>query len=132
MLGSDLLGLVAVIDVLEGTGGSVRPVDVKKGRPPAHGPAWEPELVQLCVQGLLLREQGYHCNEGVLYYAETRERREVPFDDRLISRTLALVEKLREVAANEHPASSRNASTGSSTRAAPGRLARLPTTRSRR
>lgn len=102
-LGSDRLGLIAVIDVLEGVGGAVRPVDTKKGRPPAHGPAWEPELVQLCVQGLLLREHGYRCDEGMLYFAETNERRVVEFDDALVERTLRYVEQLRVVAAREEP-----------------------------
>lgn len=100
-LSSDRLGLTAVIDVLEGgADGRVRPVDTKKGRPPAHGPAWEPELVQLCVQGLLLREHGYRCDEGVIYFATTNERRTVEFDDTLIARTLSLARELRRVAAN--------------------------------
>jgi CRISPR-associated protein Cas1 len=98
MLGSERLGLVAVIDLLEPGDGSVVPVDTKKGRPPAHGPAWEPELLQLCVQGLLLREHGYVCDHGELYFAQTRERRRVVFDDALVDQTLALVERLREVA----------------------------------
>ncbi len=102
-VGSERLGLVAVIDVLEAANGKVRPVDVKKGRPPSHGPAWEPELVQLCVQGLLLREQGYECDEGVLSFSETNERRTIPFDDALIEQTLRLVGELREVAASEVP-----------------------------
>jgi CRISPR-associated protein Cas1 len=98
MLGSERFGLVAVIDLLEPGDGSVVPVDTKKGRPPAHGPAWEPELLQLCVQGLLLREHGYVCDHGELYFAQTRERRRVDFDDALVEQTLALVERLREVA----------------------------------
>jgi CRISPR-associated protein Cas1 len=98
MLGSERLGLVALIDILEGDGEGVRPVDVKKGRPPEHGPAWEPELIQLCAQGLLLRENGYLCEEGVLYFAETRQRRVVPFDDDLVARTLELVEELKTTA----------------------------------
>ena len=80
-LGSERLGLIAVIDVLEGTDGGVQPVDFKKSAAPAHGPAWEPELVQLCVQGLLLREHGYTCDSGVLYFASSNERRRVEFDD---------------------------------------------------
>ena len=102
-LGSERLGLIAVIDIIEGTGGAVRPVDVKKGRPPSHGPAWEPEMVQLCVQGLLLREHGYSCDEGVLYFAESNERRTVVFDDRLVARTLELIDQLRVVAAGPDP-----------------------------
>jgi CRISP-associated protein Cas1 len=98
MLGSERLGLVAVIDLLEADNGAVVPVDTKKGRPPAHGPAWEPELLQLCVQGLLLREHGYVCEYGELYFAQTRERRRVDFDDVLVERTLSLVTRLRETA----------------------------------
>jgi CRISP-associated protein Cas1 len=97
-IGSERLGLIAVIDLLEADDGAVRPVDVKKGRPPSHGPAWEPELVQLCVQGLILRDAGYTCDRGVLYFAETNERRVVEFDEQLVDRTLDLVRRLRLVA----------------------------------
>ena len=41
----------------------------------------EPERVQLMAQGLLLREQGYACDHGVLYFAGSRTRVDVPFDD---------------------------------------------------
>ena len=103
MLGSETLGLVAVIDLLEPLDGKVVPVDTKKGRPPTHDVAWEPEMVQLCVQGLLLREHGYDCDEGVLYFAETRERRTVPFSPELIDRTLELIQQLKIVALEEAP-----------------------------
>lgn len=102
-VGSDRLGLIAVIDMLEGDDGTVVPVDTKKGGPPADGPAWEPDMVQLCVQGLLLREHGYRCDHGVISYAETRERRTVPFDDALIARTLNYVADLRNVATRDEP-----------------------------
>ena len=98
-LGSERLGLIAVADIIESSGGSVVPVEVKRGRPPLHGPAWSPELVQLCAIGLLLRDNGYECAEGEIYFAETRERRTVEFDEKLVSQTLDLVEKLRVVAA---------------------------------
>lgn len=102
-LGSDRLGLIAVVDVVESVDGGVRPVDVKMGRPPEHAPAWEPELVQLCVQGLLLREHGYRCDSGVLYFAASNERREIEFDEALVRKTLALVARLRTVAAESEP-----------------------------
>jgi CRISP-associated protein Cas1 len=98
MLGSERLGLIAVIDALEAEDGTVVPVDTKKGRPPAHGPAWEPEMVQLCVQGLLLQEHGYTCTYGELYFAETRERRRIDFDEKLVARTNELVSQLKVVA----------------------------------
>lgn len=102
-VGSDRLGLIAVIDLLEVDDGTVIPVDIKKGRPPADGPAWEPEMLQLCVQGLLLREHGYRCDHGIVSYSETRERRTVPFDDALVARTLGYLAELREVAARDEP-----------------------------
>ncbi|MGQ0824576.1 MAG: CRISPR-associated endonuclease Cas4g/Cas1g [Actinomycetota bacterium] len=105
LLSSERLGMVARVDVLEGDAdGVVTPVDFKKGRPPEHEDrAWEPERVQLCVQGLLLRDAGYTCTSGVLYYAETRERVLVPFTDDLVTRTFALLDELRQVASSETP-----------------------------
>lgn len=98
MVGSERLGLVAVIDAVEADDGEFVPVDTKKGRAPAHGPGWESDLVQLCVQGLLLREHGYPTSYGELYFAESRERRRVEFTEELIARTIATVERLRSVA----------------------------------
>lgn len=103
-LTSERLGLVAKIDLVEGDGAAVRPVDTKKGHPPdTPEQAWEPERVQLCIQGLLLREAGYACDEGVLYFAAARRRVVVPFTDALVERTLQMVEELRQVAARDVP-----------------------------
>jgi CRISP-associated protein Cas1 len=106
LVGSDRLGLIARIDVLEGAGGLVRPLDVKKGRPPDNPDrAHEPERVQLCASALILRDNGYQCTEGVLYFSETRERIPVLFDEALVIRTLELLLELHEVArADEVPA----------------------------
>jgi len=98
---SERIGVVAVIDALEPDGDGVKPVDTKKGHPPPHGSAWESELVQVCLQGLLLRENGYQCRRGEIYYAETNERRTIEFDDDLVRRTLGYIDALREVAAHE-------------------------------
>lgn len=91
-------GLVARIDLVE-VRGSERcavPVDYKRGSPPdLPERAWEPERVQLCAQGLILRENGWTCDYGVLYFAESRQRIKVPFDDVLIGRTRQLVAELR-------------------------------------
>jgi len=98
-IGSERLGLIAVADVIESSEGSVLPVEVKRGRPPLHGPVWQNELVQLCSIGLILRDNGYECNEGVIYYSEVRQRVTVEFDEKLMSAALDLVEKLKVVAA---------------------------------
>ncbi|MGE3537986.1 MAG: CRISPR-associated endonuclease Cas1 [Candidatus Tectimicrobiota bacterium] len=100
MVGSDTLGAVARIDLIESADGQVVPVDYKRGTPPdLPERAYEPERVQLCLQGLLLREQGYACEYGVLYFATTQERVTVPFTAALVERTLALLDEARRTAA---------------------------------
>jgi CRISP-associated protein Cas1 len=99
LIGSDRLGAVARIDLIETGGGKVVPVDYKRGSPPdiPEG-AWEPERVQLCLQGLLLRENGYECDYGELYYAASQARVTVDFTDELIARTMELLAESRRVA----------------------------------
>lgn len=98
-LSSERLGITATIDLVEFEDGRARPVDYKRGAPPnVEEGAWEPERVQVCVQGLLLREAGYRCDEGVLYFADARRRVTVPFTPELIERTLELVATARGVA----------------------------------
>src|SRR5258708_645321 len=73
-LASERLGITAKLDLLEGVGGGVVPVDVKKGHPTADGQPWEADAVQVCAQGWLLREHGDGGGDGELVYAETRQR----------------------------------------------------------
>ncbi|WP_418139804.1 CRISPR-associated endonuclease Cas1 [Oceanimonas smirnovii] len=97
-LSDDDLGIIAKLDLVEGEGNIVSPVDYKKGkRPHVAAGAYDPERVQLCAQGLLLRRQGYQCDEGILYYAGSRERVHVPFDDALINLTMKSAEGLRKL-----------------------------------
>lgn len=104
LLSSPRLGLVGRVDLVEGDEGQVRPVDLKRGSPPdTPDRSWEPERVQLCVNGLLLRDAGYRCDEGVLYFAEARRRVVVAFDDALVTQTLQLLAGLRQVAAHDLP-----------------------------
>ena len=101
MLSDDDLGVIARIDLIEGQGSVVTPVDYKRGTAPGvpEG-AWEPERVQVCIQGLLLRANGYTCTQGMLYFAESRRRVAIPFDDALVSRTLELLAGIRGMAAS--------------------------------
>ena len=99
MLSDNALGAVARIDLIEGRGNVVTPVDYKHGKTPdVPEGAWEPERVQVCIQGLLLRANGYTCNQGILYFVESRQRVTVPFDDALVSRTKELLSGIRKMA----------------------------------
>jgi CRISPR-associated protein Cas1 len=99
-LSSTRLGLIARMDLVEGEGDRVTPVDYKRGKRPhtARG-AYDPERVQLCVQGLILEEHGYTCEEGILYFAQSRERVRVPLDEELRALTRNAIDGLRLIAA---------------------------------
>jgi len=99
-LSSNRLGLIAKMDLIESEGGAVIPVDYKRGKRPhvAKG-AYDPERVQLCVQGMILEEHGYACNEGVLYFAGSRERVQVAFDEELRRLAQNAIDGLRLIAA---------------------------------
>lgn len=98
-LSSEQLGIVAVLDLLEGSGGTVVPVDTKKGRPGPDGAPWEADAVQVCAQALLLREHGYVVERGEIWYAQTRQRVAVPITPDLVARTTETVVSARTVAA---------------------------------
>ncbi|MGO9056433.1 MAG: CRISPR-associated endonuclease Cas1 [Candidatus Binataceae bacterium] len=101
MLSSNTYGLIAKIDLVEGDGTSVVPVDYKKGRPREtdDGPqAWPADRVQMCAQALILRDNGYRCDEAVLYYDATKQRVRVPIDDALVSETRDALEAARALA----------------------------------
>lgn len=97
-------GLIARMDVVEMQDSSVVPVDFKRGEPPDNAErSWEPERLQLCVQAIILRSHGYKCSHGLLYYAASKQRVEVPITDELVGRTLSLVQQLRIAAAAPLP-----------------------------
>jgi CRISPR-associated protein Cas1 len=89
-LSSDRLRVIAKMDLVEGSEGVVTPVDYKHGRP-REGPEglelWPADRAQLAIQGLVLREAGYRCEEGIAYYAKTKQRVRVPFDAALVEET---------------------------------------------
>ena len=99
-LSSNRLGLIAKLDLIESNDGVVVPVDYKRGKHPhvASG-AYDPERVQVCAQGLILEEHGYTCTGGVLYFAASRERVGVIFDDELRQTTRNAIDGLRLIAA---------------------------------
>lgn len=102
-LSSDRYGLTAVIDLVEGQGGTVSPVDYKHGAPRERDgglEAWPTDRVQVCVQALILREHGYTCDEAVVYYNRTKQRVRVPITEELVTATLASVDEARRIAAS--------------------------------
>lgn len=103
-LSSDRYGLIAKMDLIEATDGFVTPVDYKRGSPREDGQTgeltlWDADRVQMAVQALVLRENGYRCDEAVVYYVATKQRVRVAIDDGIVAWTLDMLRQARETAA---------------------------------
>lgn len=98
-LGSDELGLIAKLDLVEVEGSSATPVETKRGKVPDNDErSWEPERVQLMIQGLLLRAHGLTCDQGVLYFYGSRTRVPIFFTPELEARARHLIAQARVAA----------------------------------
>lgn len=83
MLGSERLGVIAKIDLVEATlsgdrtVAAVQPVDYKVGGPRTGEDGlemWDADKMQLGLQCLVLRDNGYTCDRGIIYYRKTKQR----------------------------------------------------------
>ncbi|VVB71284.1 CRISPR-associated endonuclease Cas1 [uncultured archaeon] len=89
-------GVCCRIDLLEGEGNKVTPVEYKRGEAPkTPASLYEPYLIQLAAQCLALQENGFSCQEGMVYFIRSQERLPVKFDVALMDRTKALLATLR-------------------------------------
>ena len=96
-MSSERLGIIARMDVIEGEGRRVVPIDFKRGkRPHTVAGAHDPERVQVCAQALILEDAGYEVNEGALWFAGSRERVRVDLDGQLRKQTLDAISGLRD------------------------------------
>ena len=95
------LGLIAKLDLVELEGQVATPVDYKRGKAPdiPEG-VYEPERVQLCAQGLVLRENGFDSHEGVIYFIGSKRRVVVPFNDDLVALTIERLNEFRTTASH--------------------------------
>ena len=98
-LAAKSLGIAGTADLVEfhktpdGTE-TAFPVEYKRGKPKLH----RADEVQLCAQALCLEEMtSQSVPEGALYYAETKRRVVVPFDDALRALTAKTIADLRAV-----------------------------------
>ena len=92
-LSSLRLNLNAKLDLVESREASTAdgrrsavPVDYKKGAPREgedSNEIWDADRMQLGVQMLILRDNGYECTEGVIYYQATRQRVRLPWTQEL-------------------------------------------------
>ena len=88
LLSSERLRVIAKMDLIEVEGGAATPVDYKHGKPreaPEKLELWPTDRVQLALQGLILRENGYRSDEGVIFYQGTHQRVRIEFTEGVLA-----------------------------------------------
>jgi CRISPR-associated endonuclease Cas1/CRISPR-associated protein Cas4 len=95
------IGVACRIDLLLGDTRNAVPVDYKNGKAPdiPEG-AYEPDRVQVCAQGLVLRENGFLCNQGKVFFVKSKKLVNVKFDEALVHRTRELLDQIRAMISN--------------------------------
>jgi CRISPR-associated protein Cas1 len=107
-LSSEKWGLTGKLDLVEEKDGRVYPVEYKRSTAPrdenGNPTFWENDALQLCGQALLLEEEmAIEIETGIIYYIGSRERVEVPIDDRLRAKTFMAMNKIHQIAESETP-----------------------------
>ena len=131
-LGSELLGVFAMMDLVDvqamrtvdsSADSALRvphsaleadlfstlvcPVDYKAGAPREGEEAnelWDTDKMQLGLQALILRDNGYACNEGVIYYRANKQRVRLPITAELENWILQNIAEARRVVTGSIPA----------------------------
>jgi CRISPR-associated protein Cas1 len=62
---------------------------------------WDTDRAQLCVQALVLRDNGYTCDEAVIYHVATKQRVRIVIDEGLVDETLQQLTAAMTAAASE-------------------------------
>jgi CRISP-associated protein Cas1 len=103
-LESETLGLIGVVDIVEGGPDGAEIIDYKRGsaRRDAEGErvAKEPDAMQVAAHALLLREHGVNAVRGAIYYAADKRRVPVEFSEELFSKVRKAIDDARAVAAS--------------------------------
>jgi CRISP-associated protein Cas1 len=100
-LSSERLKVIAKLDLVEAEGTAATPVDYKHGAPREGKDGiemWPADRVQIALQAIVLRENGYECAEAVVFYQKTRQRVRVPVDSALITEAEEAVARAWDVA----------------------------------
>lgn len=102
-LESATLGLIGVMDIVEGGPDGACVVDYKKGSARRLDDdtrvAKEPDAAQMAAYALLLREHGTPVEAAAIYYAEDKRRVPVALTEELFAKTKAALAEARTVAA---------------------------------
>lgn len=104
-LASETLNITGKLDAVEEDAGHCAPVESKHsagpdgnkeftcGRWTINGDAWPNDQIQVCAQGLLLRDSGINSEYGYIYYRGSKQKVKIFFTQDLMQLTLDMIAK---------------------------------------
>ena len=103
-MGSEKYGIISKIDLVENQGDEIYPVEFKKGKAPEDGTGvWLSDKIQICAQILILRENGYKCSHGEIFYNGSRKRVRVMLDQEAEKQFVEMLNEARNIGKMETP-----------------------------
>lgn len=103
-LESESIGLIGVVDIVEGGPDGAEIIDYKRGsaRRDSEGErvAKEPDALQVAAHALLLREHGVNAVRGAIYYAADKRRVPVELTDELFEKVRKAVADAKRIASS--------------------------------
>ncbi|MEM4058644.1 MAG: CRISPR-associated endonuclease Cas1 [Thermoplasmata archaeon] len=101
LLSGEKCGMIARIDLIEEESFKVSPVEYKRGDMPKGKEPWLSDKLQVCAEAIILRENGYFCDEGIIYYIGSKQRVKVTITEDLINITLSKAEEAKKLALSD-------------------------------
>ena len=103
-LESESLGLIGVVDIVEGGADGAEIIDYKKGSARRNNEgereAKEPDALQVAAHAMLLREHGVNVVRGAIYYAADKRRVPIELGEELFAKVRNTIQEARAVAAS--------------------------------
>lgn len=103
-LESESLGLIGVVDIVEGGPDGAEIIDYKRGSARRDGEgervAKEPDALQVAAHAMLLREHGVNAVRGAIYYAADKRRVPVELTEELFEKVRKAIADAKQIASS--------------------------------
>ncbi|MBI5245488.1 MAG: CRISPR-associated endonuclease Cas1 [Elusimicrobia bacterium] len=114
-ISSEKLGITGKLDAVEEEGGHWAPVESKHSGGPKDvaefkheswtltGTAWPNDQVQICAQGILLRDSGLQSDFGYIFYRASKTKVRLDFTPDIMNATLDVIRRAQNAASSDVP-----------------------------
>lgn len=95
-LSSSEFRIISKLDIVDMGDDHVFPVEIKKGKGPEEG-AWPADVVQIGAQIQILKDNGYECNEGYIYYSASNKKVKIEYNDDVLIELITAINGMQGI-----------------------------------